>query len=313
MDGPFCNLCFKTIPNTYDKFLISGKAKFNISTELKSLSIERKSEHICRTCFTKLKKRRQLLKEIQDIEDLFKTNGNGLTTESTSSKRQSEYNTNVGTPPKRARENSPSLPEVFTSTPSSKARQPRCPLRVRNQEPYSDAAQPKRTVDVKVRVTWPSKEKEIKLPEDLESLGKMLVRGTYKQIANTAWKVPKLKSELVNIILKEIEKETTSLCSRKDPSCLRNTDKNSMKDLTMEKVSKEIKTRAPIFHAVLTTSCTNSRTVERTEASTKDSFPAVAMAAAICLKSRCRNMIAVQLLITTFLYHSNWWVSDCSK
>ena len=39
---------------------------------------------------------------------------------------------------------------------------------------------------VDVRVKWPSKDAERKLPEDLESLGKMLVRGTYKQIALAA-------------------------------------------------------------------------------------------------------------------------------
>ena len=44
-----------------------------------------------------------------------------------------------------------------------------------------------KAVDVSIKVTWPSKDAERKLPEDLESLGKMLARGTYKQIANAAW------------------------------------------------------------------------------------------------------------------------------
>ena len=53
------------------------------------------------------------------------------------------------------------------------------------------------TVDVSVKVKWPSKpDKERKLPESLESLGKMLVRGTYKQIANTAWKNDAIRQEM---------------------------------------------------------------------------------------------------------------------
>ena len=52
------------------------------------------------------------------------------------------------------------------------------------------------TTDVFVRVNWPSKQVERKLPEDFESLGKMLVRGTYKQIAIAAWKNLKLRKDL---------------------------------------------------------------------------------------------------------------------
>ena len=57
-------------------------------------------------------------------------------------------------------------------------------------------------VDVFVRVKWPSKEVERKLPEDLESLAKMLIRGTYKQIANAAWKNVKLRKEFEKIMEK---------------------------------------------------------------------------------------------------------------
>ena len=80
-------------------------------------------------------------------------------------------------------------------------------------------------IPVTVKVQWPSKDAEWRLPDDLESLGKMLVRGTYKQIANAALKSEKLKNELVILFQKEVEKEMTQLCSRKNPSCLRNTQK----------------------------------------------------------------------------------------
>ncbi|XP_028404057.1 uncharacterized protein LOC114526731 isoform X1 [Dendronephthya gigantea] len=76
-----------------------------------------------------------------------------------------------------------------------------------------------------------------------------------------------------------------------------------MLSFSMENLSNEIKDRAPLFHSVLAAASINKRSK-----STKDKpdFAAVAMAASICLKNRSRYMTAVQLLLTIFLYHSNW-------
>jgi len=38
---------------------------------------------------------------------------------------------------------------------------------------------------------------EQKVPEPLESLGKMLLKGKYEQIAYAAWRSPNLKKELL--------------------------------------------------------------------------------------------------------------------
>ena len=48
------------------------------------------------------------------------------------------------------------------------------------------------------RIKWPSKDAE---QADLESLGKMLGRGTYKQIALAAWKSPSVKKEPIALML----------------------------------------------------------------------------------------------------------------
>ena len=58
---------------------------------------------------------------------------------------------------------------------------------------------------VNVQIEWPSNTMDRKVPEQLESLGKMLVRGTYKQIINAAWQSPNLKEELQLLVLKETE------------------------------------------------------------------------------------------------------------
>jgi len=67
-----------------------------------------------------------------------------------------------------------------------------------------------------------------KVPEQLGSLAKMLIRGTYKQIANAAWCSPILKKELQLLFLKEIDKEGTVVCSKKEPSCVRSPDKKKI-------------------------------------------------------------------------------------
>jgi hypothetical protein len=166
--------------------------------------------------------------------------------------------------------------------------------------------EPKR-VEVFCKVKWPSKNKERKLPEDLESLGKMLVRGTYKQIANAAWKNENIKKELTVLIAKDIDNECIQLCSNKNPSCLRKTDKESLLSFTTEKLYDELRERAQLFHSVLSAACVSSRS--RSKAPQNEIIhAATAMAAAVCLRNRSKFMIAVQLMITIFLYHSNWQV-----
>jgi hypothetical protein len=151
-------------------------------------------------------------------------------------------------------------------------------------------------VDVTVNVKWPSKNAQRNLPNDLESLGKML---------HAAWTNNHIKRSLIELMIKDVEKEATKLCSKKNPSILRTTDKQSMLSFSMEKVSDEIKERAPIFHSVLSAASINSRSKATKE---KSHFGPIAMAAAVCLKSRSRYMTVVQLPVTVFLYHSNWMV-----
>ena len=74
---------------------------------------------------------------------------------------------------------------------------------------------------VSLKVQWKSKTSNRVLPDDLTSLGKMMLRGTYSQIARAAWRNEKIKKTLVSLLLKEINKECFSLCSSKNPSILR--------------------------------------------------------------------------------------------
>ena len=174
------------------------------------------------------------------------------------------------------------ISSILTSSPSAKVVP--TPSGVPIQWPVSPIKT--KDVNVTVKVKWPSKNRERKLPVDLESLGKMLVRGMYRQIANAASKNPSINKHLRELMVRELEKEVTQLCSKKKSSCLRNTNKQSMVSFTMEKVSNELEERTPLLYSVLSAVSINRRSKAAKE---KSHFGAIAMAAAVCLKNRCKH------------------------
>ena len=74
---------------------------------------------------------------------------------------------------------------------------------------------------------------------------------------------------------KDIETEASHLSSKKEPSCLRKTDKESMLSFTMEKALEEIKARAPLVHSLLSAAYINPKSRAKQEHMTH--FGAVAM------------------------------------
>ena len=139
----------------------------------------------------------------------------------------------------------------LTSTPRKR------PLHPKRQLEKELTEQPRQqtslsTIPISVKVQWPSENRERFLNKDLESLGKMLVRGTYKQIAGASWQNPKLRKELQVLALKDIDKECHELCSRKHPSCLRSPSKEQLQSFSFEKFNNELENRAPFMKAILT-------------------------------------------------------------
>ena len=161
---------------------------------------------------------------------------------------------------------------------------------------------------VNVKVRWPSQTRERELQPDLQSLGTMLVRGTYKQIANAVWRNVHLRNHLVFHVLKDIDKECVALCSKKNPSILRSPSKEKMLNFSFEEQRKELEERTPLFFSVLAAAgSTKTKTEE------KAWIPAVSMASSILLRNRSPYMNAIQLMLGIFLYHSNWAVSLNTK
>ncbi len=55
---------------------------------------------------------------------------------------------------------------------------------------------------------------ERNLPTQLVSLGTMMCRGSYQQIAHAAWRNDSIRPALIKLFLKEIDKECCKICSQ---------------------------------------------------------------------------------------------------
>lgn len=100
---------------------------------------------------------------------------------------------------------------------------------------------------VQVTVEYPSQTKVNTLHEGLESLGKMLCHGTYKQIARAVWKKPIVRKHMLQLYLEEVDRECTATCSLKNPSCLRSPSKKDLQSFSFKKFNSELESRAPLF------------------------------------------------------------------
>ena len=108
-----------------------------------------------------------------------------------------------------------------------------------------------------VQLNFRSETRKVQLKEELKSLGMMIARGTFKQIANAAMRHPRIREDILKIVIKEIDRECNSLCragSKKKPvdvSLLRKTSKEAITAFSFECLQKELKERAPLFWEVL--------------------------------------------------------------
>ena len=324
-----CTLCHGVIEKAYQRYLVDGKAKFDVRASLSGLpfAVEIDSIYICKSCLDKLKKLDNLKRQERELLATLKELVNRERTSLVRSPPESLEPFNIPVAKKPCIEstfrpfvaplspvsvetgcwssihsiNSPSSGAdssfVHHSTPSKQSN-------TRLSFP-TGSRQSSGSGVVTVKLQWSNTKKERGLPDDLQSLGKMLVRGTYKQIANAAWKCAALRKQLQILALKQIDSECNGLCSTKQPSCLRSPNKDKLLDFSLEKFGEELGKRAPFTSAILKTACVN----RRNHNIRGEWVPSVGMAAAVLLRNRSSRMNAVQLMLSIFLYHSSWSVS----
>ena len=314
-----CVLCFRVIQKKHERYLVSGKSKFNVKEAIEQLPFVVSDicslAYMCRQCLTKLQKRTSLLlQEGTIVEELRSVYHKGKYKREQDTTYDGPVEKRLNTLEVESTSNFISTSQIvqqckttrelnfldanFASTVPLSHSTP-----IKEQQP--SILQP--TCDqtsVNVRISWPSKTVEKTLHPELESIGKMLVRGTFKQIANAAWRSKQIRKYLILNVLKQIDYECTNICSKKYPSCLQSPSKQKMPDFSFAKENEELQERAPLFYSVLVAGGCNKKKTEKSSW-----IPAVGMAASILLRNQSPYMNAVQLMLGIFLYHSNWAVS----
>ena len=133
------------------------------------------------------------------------------------------------------------------------------------------------------------------IPSEYESIGKALVHGTPKRIANAVMKCKPISKFVLEKVLRTVSTEVNSLCSRTNPSMLRKTGKQDLIKYSMQTLCLEWQTRSPVFYAFLMTVALSR--------SNKQSnwLPSVALAGSILLKQRNSQMSATGAVIGILL------------
>ena len=174
-----------------------------------------------------------------------------------------------------------------------------------NLEPNTPSnLQKERNVHLKIQYENTTREKV--LPPDLEHLGKALGRGTFKDKANAAFKHRYIKMELIKLFLKTIAKESEIMCSRKDPSLLRQTRREDIVQFKFENFVNELKIKAPVLCGALM-----AATIKNSHDENSNLWvPTITVAASVLLKNRCLHMNAFQIVMNTIMHHSSQTVSQ---
>ena len=214
-----CILCFHVIEKADERYLVSGKTKFDLSEAIRQLPfpILESSLYICRQCCDKLRKRSSLVQQEKLLVDELKEKyererlkRRQLFTEEGQESLITKRPCILSAISSASLQTCATTPDKVYSPPPV----PLLPTPISHLMPVKtkETSAPSNT-SVNVKVRWPSQTRERELQPDLQLLGTMLVSGTYKQIANAVWRNVHLCKHLVFHVLKDIDKECVALCS----------------------------------------------------------------------------------------------------
>ena len=202
----WCTLCFKQITLSSDRNYVYGKSGAEVELEDLLFVVTKSSQYICKCCLGLLRKRRGIKNKLIEIDQSLllqyraKATEHGISCKTKDPSKRASFlpsyiEDDVETLKGRTTESSilgqGGSPRFMQSTPllttTPKKTNPTYHTETQTvTSPTGDVERSK--TPVKICVEWPSKKRERVLPEELASLGKMLCRGTFKQIAKAAWK-----------------------------------------------------------------------------------------------------------------------------
>ena len=137
----------------------------------------------------------------------------------------------------------------------------------------------------------------------------MLCCGTNKQIARAVWQCEAIKLHLYNEVAKQVNKECVAMCvkgtskktKKREASCLRKTDKESIKNFSFDILVSKLAERAPLLLLVL-----KMASFRHHDNNNEKWNSTVGVAAAVCPRNRSRNMIVLQWIIALINRHSGF-------
>lgn len=174
------------------------------------------------------------------------------------------------------------------------------------------------STEINLKVFWPSGQiKDRKIDSSLNPIALALLKENPKSIAKSVWSNKNVREQLIPHFLKEIEKESTTMCQNRtfsvekmekveNKSIFKKTSKEDLLNFTFNGADEEMKQRCPLFREILkTVSLRTGRSEE------KDLYwqSTIVTAAAVCFKNRSNRMTALQQIITSMVQHSSYTVN----
>jgi hypothetical protein len=124
------------------------------------------------------------------------------------------------------------------------------------------------------------------------------------------WSSNDLKELILNKLENDLKKESSGLCSRKNPSLLSDSKPESIINLKDSCIVKELEERAPILHRVLKAvasgkmKCINN--IEKDDKKSERNFKvtrAISMATSVLFRCRTPSMSALSYRLSILLWH----------
>lgn len=105
---------------------------------------------------------------------------------------------------------------------------------------------------IQVHIDYPSGPVRKVIKHDLDAtIVRQVAHKEYRAVANSIWRHSFLKDEILQKVYMDINKESSSLCSDKKPSILKQTKANDLIKFSEKKCEEELAERAPTLYGCL--------------------------------------------------------------
>lgn len=145
----------------------------------------------------------------------------------------------------------------------------------------------------------------------LKTLARGVARRSQRTIARQAMGNMKVRQHVLDILARDVQKEMTSLCSKRAQSMLRASSFEAASSFTWDKLTSEISAKAPTLYAILE-GCVNVKRKEKRALTAphgrkfknrhSSKSAVMGMCAAILLRNRNHHMNLVQRIVALILH-----------